>query len=52
MGTDHNVPTIAKQYNLHAELVFTGLDGRIGVWKITRPPEILLRNEGQMGGKS
>jgi hypothetical protein len=37
MGTYHNVPTITKQYNLHAELVFTGLDRRIGVWKITHP---------------
>jgi (2Fe-2S) ferredoxin len=33
----HNVITITDQYNLHAVLVFKGLDGRIGVWKITRP---------------
>ena len=52
MGTYHNVPTITKQYNLQANLVFKGLDGRIGVWKITRPPETLLRNAGPMGGKS
>ena len=52
MGTYHNVPTITKQYNLQANLVFKGLDGRIGVWKITRPPETLLRNADPMGGKS
>jgi hypothetical protein len=52
MGTYHNVQSITKQFNLHAALVFKGLDGRIGVWKITRPPETLLRNAGQMGGKS
>jgi hypothetical protein len=37
MATNHTVHTITEQYNLHAELVFTGLDGRIGVWKITHP---------------
>jgi hypothetical protein len=52
MGTYHNVQTITEQFHLNATLEFKGLDGRIGVWKITRPPEILLRNEGQMGGKS
>jgi hypothetical protein len=36
MGTFHNVQTIAEQFHLHTELVFKGLDGRIGVWKITR----------------
>jgi hypothetical protein len=37
MYPHHNVQTITDQYNLRAVLVFKGLDGRIGVWKITRP---------------
>jgi len=36
MGTTHNVRSITEQYNLRKTLVFEGLDGRIGVWKITR----------------
>jgi hypothetical protein len=36
MGTTHNVQSITEKYNLRKELVFEGLDGRIGVWKITR----------------
>ena len=52
MGTLHNVQTIVEHYHLNAELVFTGLDGRIGVWKITRPPGTLPRKAGPMGGMS
>jgi hypothetical protein len=52
MGTYHNVQTITEQFHLNATLEFKGLDGRIGVWKITRPPETLLRNAGTTGGMS
>jgi hypothetical protein len=52
MGTDHNVRTITEQYNLHAELVSTGLDGRIGVWKITRPSRHLPPERTSNGSKS
>jgi hypothetical protein len=51
MGTHHNVQTITEQFHLRAELAFKGEDGRVGVWKITRPPETLLRNAGQTRGK-
>jgi hypothetical protein len=37
MYKHHNVKTIAEQYNMQAVLVFKGLDGRTGVWKINRP---------------
>jgi asparagine N-glycosylation enzyme membrane subunit Stt3 len=32
----HNVQAIAEEYRLRADLVFKGVDGRVGVWKITR----------------
>jgi hypothetical protein len=52
MGTNHNIQTITTRFQLHAELVFKGLDGRVGVWKITRSPETPLRNAGQTRSNS
>jgi hypothetical protein len=52
MGTYHNVQTITDQFHLNATLEFKGLDGRVGVWKITRSPETPLRNAGQTRSNS